>query len=241
MLAALLASGCGAALLPGTVFHVPLDGAGAPDTDAWSALAARAPSATVGAGAFAWSVVAAEPLEGDGWLAWTARSAGDASHVAGTLIRASRTAVGLEAQAIGAHVGPAFRVTLRRIEVERAALVLVESSESERSIERAAWIYVERAASIDAADLGDGGARLPMRHDSREPLDERWDRARTVTATFEGGGDALIVHEHATTCEVARGRPEVPPRAVREIDRDRRLVLDGLRLVADRPSLFDEP
>jgi hypothetical protein len=233
-------SGCGVSLLPTTLFYAPLTEPEAPGASTWTALLAQAPAASRGSGAPS-SVVAVEQLDDDDWLAWTATSTTDASRVDGTLVHARRTIGGLEAQSIGAHVGPAVRVTLRRIHVDRTALFLIESSAEDRSIERSAWIYVEDGARIVPADLGDGGRLLPVHRASTSHVDARWDRERTVTATFEGAGDALLVHEHATTREIAREHPEIPPRAVREIDRDRRLILDGDRLVADRASLFDEP
>lgn len=233
VLATLLA-GCGLPLLPTTLFYAPLDEGEAPDASSWSELI-RASPASSGAS----SVVASAAIGGDEWLAWTARTTTDPARIEGQLVRARRTALGLEAQATGAHIGPAVRVTLRGLRVDRVVLVVVESSEGERSVERSAWLYVARGASITAATLDAGASRLPLHRETVARADGRWDRTRTVTATLEATRDALIVHEHATEREVARDHPEIPARAVREIDRDRRLVLDGVRLVADRASLFE--
>jgi hypothetical protein len=233
---ALLASGCGIPLLPTTLFYAPMGEEEATSPSAWSALLARAPAARGSS-----SVVASEPLGSDEWLVWMASSATDASRVEGSLVRARRTPRGLEAQAIGPHVGPAIRATLRGIRIDGVTIAVIESSIGERSIERSAWIYVARDGVIQPAELDGGASVLAMHRETSGPVDERWDRERTVTATLEGAPDALIVHEHATVREVARNHPEIPARGVREIDRDRRLVLDGRRLVADRPSLFDEP
>lgn len=241
LLVALLTSGCGLSLLPTTLFYARLAEGEDPDASAWSELLLAAPASFHGSAGTGSSVVAAEHLDGGGWLAWTATTTTDPARVEGALVRARRTEVGLEAQAFGSHVGPAVRVTLRCFRVDGTPLIVIESSEGERSIERSAWVYVERGGSIGPADLGEGARYLPLHRDSTVRIDERWDRARTVTATLEGVGDALVVHEHATVREIARDRPEVPARAVREVDRDRRLILDGQRLVADRPSLFDEP
>ncbi len=235
--------GCaGIPLLPTTLFYAPLAENEEPDASAWTSLLAAAPAVSdASSPEGSASVVASERLEGGEWLAWTATRTLDPSRVEGALVRARQTALGLEAQAVGVHVGPAIRVTLRCFRVDRTRVVVVESSESERSIERSAWVYIERDATLSAAQLGDGATLLPIHRDSVLALDGRWDRARTVTATLEGSRDALVVHEHATEREVARDHPEIPPRAVREVDRDRRLVIDGVRLVGDRASLFDEP
>ena len=241
-LALVLAGGCGIPLLPTTLFYTPSANGSEPDAGSWSALLAAAPAALGGLGPHTRSsVVAEERLGQDEWIVWAATETTDPLHVEGSLIRARQTALGLEAQAMGPHVGPALRVTLRCVALDGTTLVVVESSESDRSIERSAWVFVVQGAAIRPADFGNGAAVLPVHRDSARAIDGRWEQARTVTATFEGQGDALVVHEHATEREIASGHPEIPARAVREVDRDRRLVLDGLRLVADRASLFDLP
>jgi hypothetical protein len=241
LLVMLGASGCGIPLLPTTLFYAPLSPSGEPDAAAWAALLGAAPGASDDDATRTASVVAAERLGEGEWLAWTATRAADPSRVEGTLVLARETARGLEAQAIGTHIGPAVRVRLRSVRVEDVRLVLVESSAAPRSVERSAWVYVVRGGAIEAADLDRRESFLPIHRDTSTPIDAHWDRARTVSATLEGIAGALVIHEHATSREIARDRPELAARAVREIDRDRRLVVDGRALVADRPSLFDEP
>lgn len=227
-LLALALAGCGASLLPTTVRHVRLEGRAPSDAD-FAALA--------GPGA---SLVARAESEPGEWLAWSRDASG-----AGVLTRITLTPLGLEAQSIGTHEGPAFRPSIRRLTLSAGrgtqVLVVVESSASERSVDRTAWLYVEARGHLVPVVHEGATLTITLHRDEVRPLDAEWERERTVSAALRTEGATLLVEEHATERERARGRGGAAPRAVREVDRVRRVTLAGAVAGIDRPSLLDAP
>jgi hypothetical protein len=231
LLAWLALAGCGGPqLLTTTIFHAPLTRDATLDDADWARLATAASATSVD------HVLARTPLDEDTWMLWL----GGESR-AGALVRARRTDVGLEAQSIGAHVGPSIRPSIRALSVGLVRVVVVESSSAVESTERDAWLYVERGSEIVPLSLDGGAAHLRVRAERRVAIDRSWSRASTLTATFDVGAHGLVVHEHASVREIATDRPELPPRSTYEVERARNLTGHGTTLVSDRPSLFDEP
>ncbi len=225
-----LVAACGGVqLLPTTAFHALLDGSGAPVETDWARLLMHAPDAT-SRGA---TRITAQAIGERDWLVW-----GIDQGTRGTLVRALRTPLGLEAQASGTHVGPCVRPTLRALRMGLARILVVESSTDERSTERDAWLYAERGSRLVALALDDGTTRIGLRAERRTPIEGGWARVTTLTATIEALEDHLIVHEHASVREVVDGRPEVAARTAYEVERARVLRASGDALHPDRPSLF---
>jgi len=110
--------GCGAPrLLPTTIFHAPVAEGRAPGDDDWARLT------DAGAGARSDRVLARATLGDDDWIAWLV-----GEHTEGTIVHARRTAIGLEAQSIGTHVGPSVRPSIRVLTIGAVHVVVVESS-----------------------------------------------------------------------------------------------------------------
>lgn len=221
----LLLAGCGAQLLPTTLFHTTLPEGTEPSAADWSRLMTTRGTAS--------DVVALSALGPDEWITWTARERGS-----GTLVRSRRTSLGLEAQAIGSHDGPHVRPSIRVLIVSGTRIVIVESSASESSTERDAWLYVEHAGEILPLTLDGASAQLRVRAEQQTALERGWTRAATLTATFESIEDRLVVHEHESVRELAEDRPELPARSTYEVERARTLRRHEQNLVSDRSSLF---
>ena len=118
-------AGCGAPqLLPTTLFHAPLARDAEPQAGDWARLTSRALAACD-------QVAASAAVGGGEWIVW----ATDAEH-RGTLVLARRTAIGLEAQSFGSHVGPYVRPTIRGFVIGAMRVVVVESSSAASSTDR---------------------------------------------------------------------------------------------------------
>jgi hypothetical protein len=222
---AFVASGCGAHLLPTTIAHVPMP----PDATVGDADLARVELDS------AVRVAARADLSADEWLVWLVSDAGS-----GALARVRRTELGLEVQSRGAHVGAAIRPSVRVLVVRGIRIVVVESSTSEQSTNRDAWLYAEHGPEIVLLTLDGAPARIPVRAERTTPLPDGWARSTTLTATFEAGPEGIVVHEHASVRELAEGRPELPARSTHEIERARVLRRAQGRLTADRESLIED-
>lgn len=230
LLIASMVVGCGGArLLPTTLFHAPLASAAEPSSADWIRLANAGAQDPVDALALACQVSA------DEWVTWTTRQSGESA-----LVIARRTSLGLEAQALGAHVGPAIRPTLRVLVVGPTRVIVLESSSAATSTERDAWLYVVHRGRVVPLGIDEGRTALHVRAERRTTLDGGWCRVATFTATLEASGDGLVVHEHASVRELAEDRPELAARSTSEVERARTLRWSAGALRSDRASLFTE-
>lgn len=185
-------------------------------------------------------IVARMHREGEDDVLWVAtHRTADGMH-AGPVAMVRRTALGLEVQALGRHVGPAEHVDAR---VLRAGSMVVVSIESEAGQDRVADLLIRAGGALVPAALEDpelgcqAPARLVLRGRREQPTGDGWTRQAVHTTVLDEGAGALLVREHLTIRELDAHDRDAPPRATHDADAVRRLVASGTRLRADRGPL----
>lgn len=187
-------------------------------------------------------IIARLHREGDDDLLWVATHRTSEGMHAGPLAVVRRTALGLEVQALGTHVGPSAHAELRILRAASAAVVAVEA---DRGDERVAHLLIQSGGALvpAALDVAPGErclapAQLVLRQVREERRPDGWTRRAVRTAILAESEDVVIVREHLTVRELDPSDPDAPPRATHDADAIRRLQPAGSRLRADRDVLM---
>ncbi|MDQ3034188.1 MAG: hypothetical protein M3Y87_17400, partial [Myxococcota bacterium] len=178
---------------------------------------------------------------GDDDLLWIAtHQTGDGMR-SGPLAVVRRTALGLEVQALGTHLGPAEHAELRMLRTGAATVVAVEADSGGARI---AQLLIQSGGALVPAALDDpeGGCSAPaqivLRRADETRRSDGWTRRAVRTAVLDESDDAVLVREHLTVRELDLADADAPPRATHDADAIRRLVPAGARLRADRAALM---
>lgn len=181
---------------------------------------------------------------GDDDLLWVATHLTEDGRHSGPLAVVRRTALGLEVQALGTHVGPAEQAELRILRTSTASVVSVEADSGSARIAR---LLMQSGGALVPAALDDpeGGCRAPaeivLRRVDEERRPDGWTRREVRTAVLEESDSAVLVREHLTVRELDLENADAPPRATHDADAIRRLVPSGAHLRADRRELMPPP
>lgn len=185
-------------------------------------------------------IVAHGEREGEDDVIWVATQRTADGRFAGPLAIVRRTALGLEVQALGSHLGAADRAELRLLRANAGAVVVVAA---ERGGERVATLLVQSGGAIVPAALEEpegacaAPAEIVLRGTRDVAIGEGWTRRETRTAVLDESVRGVIVREHLTVAERDASDPDAPPRATHDADAVRTLAVSGARIRADRPPL----